>query len=460
MRLGTVDTGCRQARNARPPRQLRSLALIAVFLLSACGGSETNDNVTNPYGLVARKAPLSPLLSGGVAFAAVSADESRAAEVGRAVLLGGGNAADAAVAMYFAMAVTLPSAAGLGASGACIVHDSKTRAGEVFAFPPLAAPGPINGVSFMVPTGVRAVTLMHIRHGQAHWEFDLAPAERMARTGVPVSRALSRDLQAGAASLGADREARRIFGKGTGTAITEGDTWAPTDLAGTLGAIRVKGGVDFFQGALARLLSEEVAQMGGSLPLESLRNALPVTGAPAGESSGGFRVYVAPAPLAGANALAGWHGQPAPAAGVPTDSGGFSGFAAIDQKGGAAACALSMGQLFGTRMIVPGTGVMLGAMTADAASVSPLVIGNPGNGEVRFAGAGGGSPFAAFATGAIARATVERRQSVQSALDARGGQGGYVDAIACPDGIRSGASTCQSGIDKAGAGLALLAVTR
>jgi gamma-glutamyltranspeptidase/glutathione hydrolase len=440
---------------------LRSLALIAMFLLSACGGSETSrDNITNPEGLTQRKAGLSGLLRGGADFAAVSADESRAAEVGRAVLLGGGNAADAAVAMYFAMAVTLPSAAGLGASGACIVHNSKTRAGEVFAFPPIAAPGPINGVSFMVPTGVRAVTLMHIRHGQARWEFDVAPAERMARSGVPVSHALSRDLQAGAASLGADREARRIFGKGTGTAITEGDIWAPSDLAGTLGAIRQKGGVDFFQGALARLLSDQVAQMGGSLPLEALRNAVPITGTPAGESYGGFRVYVAPAPLAGANALAGWNGQPAPAAGVPTNSNGFSGFAAMDGKGGAAACALSMGQLFGTRMIVPGTGIMLGAMTAEAASVSPLVIGNPGNGEVRFAGAGGGSPFAAFATGAIARATVERRQPVQSALDAHGGQGGYVDAIACPEGIRGGAATCQSGIDKAGAGLALLAVTR
>jgi len=440
---------------------LRSLALIAVFLLSGCGGSETEQqNVTNPAGLNARKEPLSALLRGGVAFAAVAADESRAAEIGRDVLRGGGNATDAAVAMYFAMAVTLPSAAGLGASGACIVHDSKTRAGEVFAFPPVAAPGPINGVSFMVPTGVRAVTLMHIRHGQARWEFDVAGAERMARSGVPVSSALSRDLQAGAASLGADREARRIFGKGTGTAASAGDTWAPSDLAGTLGSIRLKGGVDFFQGSLARLLSDQVAQMGGSLPLESLRNSLPVTGAPAGESYGGFRVYVAPAPLAGANALAGWHGQPAPAAGVPADSGGFSGLAAIDEKGGAAACALSMGQLFGARMIVPGTGVMLGAMTADAASVSPLVIGNPGNGEVRFAGAGGGGPGAAFATGAIARATVERRLPVQTALNAHGGQGGYVDAIACPDGIRGGAATCQSGIDKAGAGLALLAVSR
>src|SRR5260221_188137 len=308
MRLGTVDTGCRQARNARPPRQLRSLALIAVFLLSACGGSETSsDNSINPEGLTQRKAGLSTLLRGGVSFAAGSAGQSP---------------------------------------------------------------------------------------GAGSWPARPLCGGQCARGAVP-----------------------------------EGDIWARADLAGTLGAIRRRGGVDFFQGALARLLSDQVAQMGGSLPLEALRNALPITGAPAGESYGGFRVYVAPAPMAGANALAGWHGQPAPAAGVPTDSGGFSGFAAIDEKGGAAACTLSMGQLFGTRMIVPGTGVMLGAVTADAASVSPLVIGNPGNGEVRVSGAGGGSPYATFATGAIAPAKGERKQPVQSALDAHGGPGGTVDAI-------------------------------
>ena len=80
-----------------------------------------------------------------------SADESRAAEVGRDVLQGGGNATDAAVAMYFALAVTLPSAAGLGASGACIVHDDKTKAAEAFVFPPIAAPGTISGQPFTVP---------------------------------------------------------------------------------------------------------------------------------------------------------------------------------------------------------------------------------------------------------------------------------------------------------------------
>jgi gamma-glutamyltranspeptidase/glutathione hydrolase len=107
------------------------------LVLAACGGSEPeSENITNPSGIAANRAPLSAILRSGVTYAAAAADESRAAEVGRDVLAGGGNATDAAVAMYFAMAVTLPSAASLGASGACIVHDAKTRAAEAFVFAP------------------------------------------------------------------------------------------------------------------------------------------------------------------------------------------------------------------------------------------------------------------------------------------------------------------------------------
>jgi gamma-glutamyltranspeptidase/glutathione hydrolase len=436
---------------------LRRLALIAALVLPGCsgGGEPERENVTNPSGKSSNRAPLSAILRGGVTFAAAAADESRAAEVGRDVLAGGGNATDAAAAMYFAMAVTLPSAASLGASGVCIVHDAKTRAGEAFVFGPVAAPGGVRGISITVPSGVRAITLMHTRHGQVPWQAVVAPAERLARLGVPVSRALSRDLQAGAVALGADSEARRIFGRGSGTAVSEGDNFLQTDLAATLGVIRQRGGGDFFSGSFARVLSDQVAQIGGNMPIESLRNAVPQYGPPAGESYGGFRVYVAPPPMAGAQALAGWNGQAGPGGAVPTDSGGISGFAAIDSKGGAAACSLSMGQLFGARVMVPNTGILLGTPTADSTAVSPLVIGNPGNGEVRFAGAGGGSPAAAYATGAIARGTVESREYVAAALKAHGGQGGWVNAIACPDGVRSGGSSCNSGVDPAGGGLAL-----
>ena len=155
-------------------------------------------------------------------------------------------------------------------------------------------------------------------------------------------------------------------------------------------------------------MSTQIASMGGSLPHRRPAQRGSLAGPPASENNGGFKVYVAPAPMAGASALAGWSNQAAPSTAVPTDSGGISGLAAVDADGNAAACSLSMGQLFGARIIVPGTGILLGAMTADSAAVSPVVIGNPNNGEFRFAGAGGGGPGAAYATGAVARQAVER----------------------------------------------------
>ncbi len=446
--------------NAERPRQSRTLpvrhalALAGLFMLAACGRSETDREgeaaaqAANPTGMTPGRAPLSRVVADSVSspFGAVAADESRAAEVGRDVLLAGGNATDAAVAMYFAMAVTLPSAASLGASGACIVHNDKTKAAEAFVFPPITAPGSVAGQPFTVPSGVRAITLMHVRHGQLRWEATVAPAERLARFGVPVSRALARDLQTSGASLGG-----RALGGGS---LAEGSSLIQPELASTLGAIRQRGGADFFQGQLARTMSE---QLGGALTVDALRATVPQASAPMSESYGmRRRVYVAPAPAAGASALAGFKGQ-APSGPTPTDSGGFAGLSAVDGKAGAAACALSMGQTFGARTIVPGIGVVLGAATPQAGSVSPVIIANPGNGEFTFVGAGGGAATAAQATGYVAYATIERDQPLANVLASRGGQGGWVNAIACPSGLRGGGATCRSATDPAGAGLALSA---
>src|SRR5262249_58752431 len=110
-----------------------------------------------------------------------------------------------------------------------------------------------------------AVAWMQMRHGQMRWEQTVAPAERLARFGVPVSRALARDVQA-SGGVG-------LPGKGGGM-LAEGNNLVQADLAGTLGAIRQRGGGEFFSGALARTLSEQVSQMGGRLTLETQSGAV------------------------------------------------------------------------------------------------------------------------------------------------------------------------------------------
>ena len=98
--------------------------------------------------------------------------------------------------------------------------------------------------------------------------------------GVPVSRALSRDLQAGAAALGADSEARRIFGSGTGTAVTEGDNFVQTDLAGDPGRRSASAAAPNSSRAAWRAwCPTRSSQIGGSLPLEALRSCRAAGGA-------------------------------------------------------------------------------------------------------------------------------------------------------------------------------------
>ena len=72
----------------------------------------------------------------------VAAQEKVAAGVGLDILIAGGNAVDASVAVGFALAVTLPRAGNLGGGGFMIVHDAKagsTKAIDYREMAPIAA---------------------------------------------------------------------------------------------------------------------------------------------------------------------------------------------------------------------------------------------------------------------------------------------------------------------------------
>ena len=156
-------------------------------------------------------------------FGAVSAEEPRAALIGRDLLVAGASAADAAVAMYFALAVTLPSSGGLGANGSCLVFhpDQSIRGGpysderaedppyERLRFYPARSSNTGNAIA--LPLGPRAMFALHARYGRRQFDEMVTIAERLARFGAPVSRALALDLAVDGAVLEADATAARQF---------------------------------------------------------------------------------------------------------------------------------------------------------------------------------------------------------------------------------------------------------
>lgn len=209
----------------------------------------------------------------------VAADEPRAATIGRDVLSAGGTAADAATAIYFALSVTMPSAASLGGGGECVVHDWKTKKTETLDFlarVPAVVPAAASRPS-AVPGNPRGFFALQSRFGRLRWESLVGPAENLARFGTPASRAFANDLAQVGGALLAEPETRRIFGADNGQRVArEGDLLTQFELAATLAQIRRAGPGDFYDGPLARQFVAAVKAAGGSLDVQDMRGYLPV----------------------------------------------------------------------------------------------------------------------------------------------------------------------------------------
>ena len=211
----------------------------------------------------------------------VAGDEPRAVTIGRDVIGNGGTAADAAVAMYFAMTVTLPSRVGIAGNGVCVAHNSGLGVQEgqpfveVFEFlPDPAAPGRPQ------LTGSRAMAVMHARHGAQRWESLLIDAERLARLGHGVSRAFASDLSAADDFVSASPTLRAAFSGRSGALAREGDEIVQLELSGLIAGLRRQGAGYLYTGAFANRFVEQANSVGLPLSNQGLRDALPKVVAP------------------------------------------------------------------------------------------------------------------------------------------------------------------------------------
>ena len=233
---------------------------------------------------------------------AVVADEPQAALVGRETLIAGGSAADAAVAMYFTMAVTLPSQASLGGGGVCVSFNYATnevQALDFLARPSAEATSKVDRPT-AIPGNIRGFYALHGVYGRLRWSQLVAPAENLARFGVPVSRALSDDLAPLESALAREPQMRRLFSAEDGRRmVVEGDTLVQPDLAAVLASVRTSGPSDFYSGPLAARFLKGVQDAGGSLGAEELTDYRPIWRKPLMVGFSDKRAYFTPPPPAG-----------------------------------------------------------------------------------------------------------------------------------------------------------------
>jgi len=210
---------------------------------------------------------------------AVAAAEETAAGVGVEILKKGGNAADAAVAVAFALAVTWPEAGNIGGGGFWVSRDARGRV-VVVDFREMAprnarrdlyirpdkngfVPSSTEGaLSSGVPGTVAGLSLAHRRAGRLSWKTVVNPAVRLARNGFAVTEVLARSLTKERDRLAKNSETARIF-LPNGAAPPVGSILKQPDLARTLEAIRDRRDDGFYRGRVAREIEAGQERDGG-----------------------------------------------------------------------------------------------------------------------------------------------------------------------------------------------------
>ncbi|MBU1702684.1 MAG: gamma-glutamyltransferase [Candidatus Eisenbacteria bacterium] len=249
----------------------------------------------------------------------VVAVEKYACDVGHDILSRGGTAADAAVAVGFALAVTYPSAGNLGGGG-FLLHRASGGATEALDFRETAPArasrdmflnfdGTVNeGMSLWsplaagVPGTVAGLGTLHERHGTFSWNELLAPAIALARDGFVIDRLTSERFQLYAGRLGPDPESRRIFLKDS-TFYQPGDTLRQPELAATLQRIAAEGPREFYTGETARRLADYMMRSGGLMTKEDLRSYRSIVRRPLEGQYKGYTILAMPPPSSGGVAI-------------------------------------------------------------------------------------------------------------------------------------------------------------
>ena len=243
-----------------------------------------------------------------------------ASRVGANILKRGGNAVDAAVAMGFALAVTLPRAGNIGGDGFMTLYDAKTAKVHVIDFRSVA-PRAATLERFVDPQGkereeasrgylapsvpgtVAGLHLAHRKYGRLKWAAVVQPAIDLAEKGVVLSPDEAFVFSWGRDRLSTSAAAKATFYKKDGSLHAAGDTLKQPALAWSLRQIQ-RGGADaFYKGEIARRFATDMARNNGLITLADLAAYRAVEREPLVGTYRGHTVYTTPPASAGGATL-------------------------------------------------------------------------------------------------------------------------------------------------------------
>ena len=249
----------------------------------------------------------------------VVSQEAAASRVGLDVLRRGGNAVDAAVAVGFALAVTLPRAGNIGGGGFMLIHRAdlnKTVAIDYREAAPAATTKDVfldangeadpfksrySGLAIGVPGTVAGLELAWRKYGSGKFSFAdlIAPAAALARQGLTVDEDVADSLPLAAKVLAKHPSSARIYLRPDGSAPQAGDHIALDDLAATWRRLRTRVRRASIPGRSRKRSSNAVQAAGGRMTMEDLASYRAVEREPVSGTYRGYAIVSMPPPSSG-----------------------------------------------------------------------------------------------------------------------------------------------------------------
>jgi gamma-glutamyltranspeptidase/glutathione hydrolase len=247
----------------------------------------------------------------------VSTQEATATGIGVDILKKGGNAVDAAVAVGFSLAVTLPRAGNIGGGGFMMVHMAEP--GKTFAidYREMAPAGAARDMyldaedkvdkqrarfsylSAGVPGTVAGMALALEKYGTLSLAEVMAPAILLAGNGITVTPQMAEALHRRQKRLSKHPATASIFLNADGKALSSGELLVQSDLAWSLARIAEQGPDAFYRGDIAEKIAADMTANDGLITMEDLDNYRAVVRAPVRGTYRGYDIYSMPPPSSG-----------------------------------------------------------------------------------------------------------------------------------------------------------------